>query len=96
MRYLLDTRILLWWLADDPALPRDVRAVLIDGGNDILVSAVSIAEVSIKSSLGKVSVPGDIAEASGAAGFTELAFGFAHAGELGPLPWNHRDPFDRM
>lgn len=96
VRLLIDTHILLWCLTDDPALPRDVRSVLASGINDVVVSAVSIAEVSIKSSLGKLSVPGNIAVAGRDAGFAELPFTGAHAVELGRLPWHHRDPFDRM
>lgn len=69
MRFLIDTDILLWCLYDDPALPYDVRSVLTDGGNDVVVSAISIAQVSIRSSMGKLSIPGDIAVASRGAGF---------------------------
>ena len=35
----LDTHVLLWWLADDAALPQTVRAAISDGRNLVFVSA---------------------------------------------------------
>lgn len=96
VRYLIGAHILLWCLSDDPALPHNVRTALSAGTNDVAVSAISIAEVAIKSSLGKLSIPGDIAVAGRDADFSELPFTGAHAVELGRLPWHHRDLFDRM
>ncbi len=96
VRLLVDTHILLWWLADDPALPGSARAALTSGRNDPLVSAISIAEISIKSSLGKLTAPANIWSASLDAGFEGLPFTGAHQAELANLPWHHRDPFDRM
>ena len=64
MRILLDTHILLWWLSDDPRLPGSIRAAVADGGNSVYVSAISVAEIAIESSLGKLESPGDLAAAS--------------------------------
>lgn len=47
MRGLLDTRILLWWLADDPKLSRAHRAIIAEPGNELFVSAITVAEVAI-------------------------------------------------
>ena len=47
MRILLDTHILLWWLADDQRLPGPIRAAVADGGNSVYVSAISVAEIAI-------------------------------------------------
>ncbi len=96
MRLLIDTHILLWWLSDDPALPVVARTALATGANDVLVSAISIAEISIKRSLGKLAAPPNVWEVSKQAGFADLAFDGAHGIELANLPWHHRDPFDRM
>lgn len=59
-------------------------------------SAVSIAEIAIKASLGKLDAPTGTADTLLAGGFTELPFRSAHAEALRELPWHHRDPFDRM
>jgi len=96
MRALLDTHVLLWWLADDSQLSAAHRTIITDSNNDVLVSAVTIAEIVIKASLGKLDAPGDIVTIVQQGGFTELALTSAHAEVLRDLPWAHRDPFDRM
>ena len=96
MRLLVDTHILLWWLTDDPALSNVARSAMTDGGNELLISAISFAEISIKTSLGKLRAPLDLATVTRDAGFGHLSFNASHAAELGQLAWHHRDPFDRM
>jgi PIN domain nuclease of toxin-antitoxin system len=96
VRILADTHVLLWWLSDDPALPAAVRRAVADSQNDVLISAVRVAEISIKASLGKLEAPDDLVETLAAEGFGTLAFTVQHAATLRHLPWHHRDPFDRM
>ncbi len=96
MKILADTHVLLWWLADDPALPDRHRKLLADDDHLIYFSAVSIAEIAIKASLGKLDAPGDAAAALTSGGFEPLPFTAQHAERLRDLPWHHRDPFDRM
>ena len=54
MSLLLDTHIVLWWLADDPGLPEEIKDRL-DHEPDVRVSAATIWEVAIKQALGKIS-----------------------------------------
>ncbi len=96
MRLLLDTHVLLWWLADSPRLTRTHRTLIADGAHMALVSTISLAEISIKASLGKLEAPDNLADAVRASGFELLDFGPAAAEALRDLPWHHRDPFDRM
>jgi PIN domain nuclease of toxin-antitoxin system len=96
MRALLDTHILLWWLADDPRLAETHRTLIADGQNELIVSAVTIAEISIKTSLGKLTAPSGVPDAIEAGGFSHLPLTAAHAEALRDLPWHHRDPFGRM
>jgi PIN domain nuclease of toxin-antitoxin system len=56
MKLLLDTHILLWWLAGDPRLPRAAEAIIGDTANAVHVSAASFLEVAIKSALGRIDV----------------------------------------
>lgn len=42
----------LWWLSDDPALGADARQVMGEPRNQVLVSAASIWEISIKQAKG--------------------------------------------
>ncbi|MGX5695552.1 type II toxin-antitoxin system VapC family toxin [Agromyces soli] len=96
MRALLDTHVLLWWLADDPKLAAHHRELIADADNEMLVSSITVAEVSIKASLGKLDAPTGLDTELERLGFTPLALTPAHAEALRALPWHHRDPFDRM
>ena len=95
MSLLLDTHVVLGWLADDPTL----AAVLkdrIDLEPDVYVSPATIWEVAIKQSIGKLTQPTDLPERIRDSGFRELPITFAHGIAAGRLPLIHRDPFDRM
>jgi PIN domain nuclease of toxin-antitoxin system len=97
MRLLLDTHVLLWWLADDRRLVRRTRQIIADPNNAIFVSAASIWEIAIKAGLGRLKVDVDVL-ASGleANGLMSLPIAAAHAAAVFHLPLLHRDPFDRM
>jgi PIN domain nuclease of toxin-antitoxin system len=61
------------------------------------VSAASVWEATIKSGLGKLSLPLDRLDAIiDDAGFIELPVTRGHALEIRHLPPLHRDPFDRL
>lgn len=96
MRILLDTHMLIWWLDDDPALPDATRVALADPRDEVLVSSISLAEMSIKSSLGKLRAPWIPDELLDENGLSLLPFTTDHARRLVDLPHHHRDPFDRM
>lgn len=96
MRLLLDTHILLWWLANDPALPKTAADLIRDPENVIFVSAVSVWEISLKESLGKLNVPAKFAEGLEKESFESLPLTARQARALVQLPWLHRDPFDRI
>ena len=96
MRILLDTHVLLWWLADDPRLDSVTREVIGDARNSVSVSAATVWEMAIKSALGKLTTPDDVAGELEAAGFDELAVTITDAVDAGALPRHHDDPFDRM
>ena len=95
MRLLLDTHVLLWWLADDPALSSTAQAAILAPDHEIFVGATTVWEIGIKVALGKLTVPGDLEEAIEAEGFRPMAFTVRHAAIAGSLPRHHGDPFDR-
>ena len=95
-RLLLDTHVLLWWLADSPKLGRIARTTIAAGENVVYVSAVSVWEIAIKKSLGKLRAPDDFDQILQEEGFEELPVSVHHAEHAGGLPNHHRDPFDRM
>jgi PIN domain nuclease of toxin-antitoxin system len=64
----------------------------------VRLSAASVWEIAVKSSIGKLSLPpdADIAGELAEDGFLPLPILFAHAEAVRRLPHLHRDPFDRM
>ncbi len=96
MNLLLDTHVLLWWLTDPAKLSRPAREAITSAENLVFVSAASIWEMTIKSDLGKLEIPDDLAEQMQIERFEELPIRIADARLVATLPALHRDPFDRM
>ena len=94
MTFLLDSHVLLWWLGDSPKLSAAHREAIL--GGDVVVSAVTVAELQIKASMGKIDIPDDLNEVVDELGFGTLPFDSRHAAALRELPFHHKDPFDRM
>ena len=99
MRLLLDTRALLWWAEDDPALSGVAREAIADA-DVVHVSAASAYEVLSKFRGGKLptaeALAPDFAGRIKAQGLTPLPITLQHAARAGGLPMHHRDPFDRL
>ncbi len=96
MTLLLDTHVLLWWLFGDPRLTPTMREAIADPTSTVLVSAVTAWEIAIKAGLGKLAIPGDLAEEIGRQGFNALSVTVEDGLAAGALPRHHSDPFDRM
>lgn len=96
MNILLDTHIFLWAISEPERIPKPFLAELEFLGNTCLISSVSIAEIMIKASIGKLDVTFDPLLEAENAGFELLDFSGKDALPLKELPFHHRDPFDRM
>ena len=96
MRLLLDTHLVLWWLANSPELSAQARALISDQQNVVFVSAVSHWEIWLKESLGKLRLPADFETRLVAEAWEGLPLTAAQTRQVAMLPWHHRDPFDRM
>lgn len=96
MRALLDTNVVVWALSAPDRLSEAQRDVLLNPRHDLAISSVSVAEISIKTSIGKLTGVEDLTEWIARQGFRELPLANRHATELTSLPLHHRDPFDRM
>ena len=96
MKFLLDTHLLLWWLSNRPLLSARARQLVGDPANTIFVSAVSLWEVWLKSSIGKLRVPSGFVQKLAAEPFGSLPLRAEHTPDVAMLEWHHRDPFDRM
>jgi len=96
MILLLDTHVLLWWLADDPMLSQTMRAAISNGKNLVFVSAATAWEIAIKSALGKLDMPDNLETALTANRFQPLPITIPHGLAVADLPHHHNDPFDRL
>jgi PIN domain nuclease of toxin-antitoxin system len=100
MRLLLDTHALIWWATADARLSRRARDLIQDPGNEIVVSAISVLEITIKAGRGSLTVGGSarqfVDDEVLASGFHPLPLTFDHAVRVYNLPPIHRDPFDRV
>ena len=96
MRLLLDTHVLLWWLADDAGLGESARDAIANPETLVLFSAASIWEIRINQAIGKIDLPVNFSELLADQPFEPLAVTVSHAHAVKDLPLLHRDPFDRM
>ena len=96
MKLLLDTHILLWWLDANPLLSDEAVRLIREPENTIFVSAVSLWEIWLKQSLGKLRLPANFLERLAAESFESLPLTAAQTTRIANLEWVHRDPFDRM
>lgn len=100
MTLLLDSHALLWYVDQDHLLSRPAHAAITDPANDLLVSAATIWEISIKVGLGKLSLSAPfqvwVARAMADLSANLLPITVEYAATQAALPHHHRDPFDRM
>ncbi len=95
MNLLLDTHILIWWMADSRRLSKKARATIEESGI-VYVSAVSAWEIETKRARGLLEAPDDLEVVVRARDLKSLSLTMAHAVAAAHLPPYHRDPFDRM
>ncbi len=100
MKYLLDTHTFLWFATDNPRISEKAKQIIQNRKNQLLLSAASVWEISIKYSIGKISLSTDldnfISESLRNYNLTPLPISIPHSIEVSRLPEIHRDPFDRM
>jgi PIN domain nuclease of toxin-antitoxin system len=91
---------MLLWVGYEPRrLSADARSLIGDEANDLLFSAISIAEVAIKYARGQPDFrvdPHILRRQLIDNGYAELALSAEHAAAVADLPPIHKDPFDRL
>jgi len=93
---LLDTHPLLWALAADERLPTWLSDDIERDATTFGVSDVSLWEIAIKRSAGKLRSPDDLPQIVAELGFHQVPITRAQVWAVGDLPFHHRDPFDRL
>jgi len=99
MKLLLDTHLLLWAAGDPRRLPAAARKLINDSRNELLFSAVSLWEITIKKGLGRADFRVDprlLRRGLVDNGYAELVITGEHVVAVGSLPSIHKDPFDRL
>lgn len=99
MKYLIDTHLLIWAVADSGKLSPIARRIFSDPKAECFYSAASIWEISIKRMKHPDKMPLSGVQARKLfleAGFLELPITSVHAVSVTDLPDVHGDPFDRM
>ncbi|MDE3019463.1 MAG: type II toxin-antitoxin system VapC family toxin [Nitrospirota bacterium] len=100
MKLLLDTCTFLWIITDAPDLSDRAASLFMDPAHDVFLSSVSVWELSVKYSLGRMPLP-DTPERflpvqREQHGIAALPLEEPAVLHLHKLPSLHRDPFDRM
>ena len=100
MKVLLDTHTVLWMVNEHEKLSLSAKKLLLNDGHTLFISVVSLWEIAIKVSLGKLS------ELDGGVGvflsklenipIEVLPITTDCIKIIESLPFIHRDPFDRM
>lgn len=99
--YLLDTHTLLWSIFESRQLPPLVKQIIQDPAQNIIVSAVSLWEISLKYRLGKLHLegynPSELVETCHQMRYRLLPLLPEDACTYHQIGSNfHKDPFDRM
>ncbi len=100
MKQLLDTHTFLWFVMGSPRLSDAVKMTIEDENIENYLSIASLWEISIKFSLGKLTlgmpyevfIRQEVEETS----LIVLNISLEHLNVLTTLPFHHRDPFDRL
>lgn len=97
MRLLLDTAVLIFAVESPERLTRRASNSIRNTANSLELSSVSLVEIAVKASLGKLAISIDaVRQAIDDLGIRVLPYTAEHAFELFSLPPHHSDPFDRQ
>ena len=100
MRFILDTCVLIWYFGGSDQIIESIRDLLTDPTNDIYMSDVSVLEIVIKNSIGKLPLPKSPSHLLPVLVerhmIDSLPLTRNAIFRLETLPRIHRDPFDRL
>jgi PIN domain nuclease of toxin-antitoxin system len=99
MKLLLDTHTFLWFIEDNLSLSIKAKNLL-ESDRDLFISIASLWEISIKISLGKLTLTEPlkvfIVDQLKKNDIEILPIEIEHLVLVSALPFHHRDPFDRL
>jgi len=102
MKYLIDSCVLLWLAMESNKISPRARTIIADPHIDVYASTISFWELSLKHSIGKLTLEGveveDLLEILFESGLSLIGLNEQESSSFHRLPVvaGHRDPFDRM
>jgi PIN domain nuclease of toxin-antitoxin system len=100
MKFLVDTNVFLWALAEEHKLNSNAQEILKSTLSELYFSAAGSWEIAIKFALGSLPLPKPPSEyiphALRVLAVRALDITHEHALRASELPVHHRDPFDRL
>ena len=101
MKYLLDTQVVIWALESNPKLPEALKLTINDPAHDVFITIVSLWEIAIKRSIGKLELNYDLEDIQSQITYRQvktLPITTKHLVAVESLEFvdKHRDPFDRL
>jgi len=100
VKYLLDTNVFLWSIGPLRKLNQQALDLLAGGQEEFYLSAASAWEVTIKSAIGRLTLPHPpkrlVPESVKLLSLRPLPITQTHALAVSDLPLHHHDPFDRI
>lgn len=100
MSFLLDTHTFVWFIGGSPKVSPDARKLIENNPGELYLSVVSIWEIAIKVSTGKLTLHDTFTSVFPplliSNGIQIINIKYDHAALVAKLPYHHRDPFDRM
>jgi PIN domain nuclease of toxin-antitoxin system len=99
VNYILDNHTLIWFLEGDDFLSENARKIIENEDHTKHISIVSLWEIAIKISLGKLALSTTLNDFLILLSTTEikvLPISYAHILLVSQLEFLHKDPFDRI
>ena len=100
MKLIIDTHALIWYVHQVNLLSQTALAAITSSQNELIISAATTWEISIKTGLGKLTLSQPylpwIRKAHNDLSAIRLPIDEVYADMQSRLPFHHRDPFDRM
>jgi PIN domain nuclease of toxin-antitoxin system len=97
MNLLLDTQLVLWTAFWPSKIPRQAAQAM-EGASSVYISSVSVFEIALKASIGKLNIPFREFEVrlASSSGAQRLSLTWEHACRSHDIATAHADPFDRL
>lgn len=97
MKYLLDSHVLLWLIAEPYKVGESTKQLLQNPGSRAYVSLASLWELNLKANKGRLPISADdILEGVRMLGVDIVEIKMQHIESLTSIKFDHLDPFDLM